>query len=104
MICDEGGRFGKILIRILPAAVQISLSGITRKRSIKKLAAVLSFTLLFIAAGAVSRVGGQEVVPGASLEERESALLQQAVEQAAAVHMQDIVHRRVGRVDGTVGH
>jgi peptidoglycan hydrolase CwlO-like protein len=78
MCCDESGRFRKILIRILPAAGQISLSGITRKRSFKKLAAVLSFTLLFIAAGAVSRVGGQEGVPGASLEEREGALLQQA--------------------------
>jgi peptidoglycan hydrolase CwlO-like protein len=79
MFYDEGRRFRKILIGILKAAGRLSLCGITRKRSFKKLAAVLSFTLLFLAAGAVSRVVGQEGLPGtASLEERESALSQQA--------------------------
>ena len=77
MCCDKVCRFRKILIIRLQAAGRLSLRGIAGGKFFKKFAAVLTFTLLFIAAGAVSWVGGQEGMPGASLEERESALSQQ---------------------------
>jgi peptidoglycan hydrolase CwlO-like protein len=78
MFCDKVGRFRKILIRIWQAAGGLSLRGIGSGKFFKKFAAVFAFTLLLIAAGAADRVGGQEGMLGASLEDRESALSQQA--------------------------